>query len=664
MTELRDIIAEQAERWFLWFVFGLGIGAAVYFSVPVEPTIPVLIGIAIVGCALIALARSWWVAPALMVASILFGFALGGWQAILAAEPKLTKNYSGPIAGTIYKIDQSHSGATRVWLRQIDMDWDRPEPTYIRVSLAELPYEPLKVGQRIAVQAFLTPPPRKSDPHGYDFERAAWFMGLGGVGYARDPPNIFSAAPTGWSTALPRWRALIADTLDTNMSARASALAKAILIGDRTGIAETDLEALRIANLAHLLAISGLHMGLMTAIVFFAVRTPLVFIFYHANARMLKKVAAATALAAGAFYLVISGFGVATQRAFVMVAVMLCAVLLDRPAISLRSLAVAGAILIILQPELIVHAGFQMSFAATSALIVGFDCARRFMGQIHSPFLKNAIAVVLSSGLAGFATAPIAVAHFNRIAVYGLPANLISVPLMGALILPALLIALTFEVIGLGRPFFFVAEQGLLWILNVAVVTSDQPGASIHVPSMGTIPVSVLAIGWAIVCIGTGYVRGVGVVIACVGFLLFFQSDRPAILVSDRGGTVGVQITDQRAINREKGASFEISQWLESDGLVTDQVAGFALWPKGTLVEPIPNVLVISGKDRPDRWIPCDSGTLVIAPRLYINLKGECDRITGHELSNGAVKVHIIGDRFRIETIPQTQRIWSRKPDQ
>lgn len=161
----------------------------------------------------------------------------------------------------------------------------------------------------------------------------------------------------------------MAGYLQQRIPGETGGFAAAITAGDRSGVGEQTLTALRQSNLAHLLAISGLHMGLLTGFVFAAVRVLFCLVPPVALRWPVKKLAALAALAAGAGYLMLSGGNVATERAFVMVAVMLGAVLLNRRAITLRAVAVAALIVLLRRPESLLSPGFQMSFAATAALV-------------------------------------------------------------------------------------------------------------------------------------------------------------------------------------------------------------------------------------------------------------------------------------------------------
>ena len=263
------------------------------------------------------------------------------------------------------------------------------------------------------------------------------------------------------------------------MPGAAGGFAAAILTGDRSGVDVAHLEDLRNSNLAHLLAISGLHMGLLTGFVFAALRFVMALWPGFALRVPTRKLAALGALAAGAFYLALSGGNVATQRAYVMVAVMFVAVLLDRRAISLRSVAIAAVVVLVLRPEALVQAGFQMSFAATVALVAIFRALnddgtwRERVPRWAMPIAS----VALCSVVAGVATAPIAAASFNRLVEYGLLANLAAVPLMGLVIMPAGVVAAVLAPFGLEGLALGVMAPAIEWILMVARFVANLDGA-------------------------------------------------------------------------------------------------------------------------------------------------------------------------------------------
>ena len=351
----------------------------------------------------------------------------------------------------------------------------------------------------------------------------------------------------------------------------AGAFAAAIMTGDRSGMGQASLEALRASNLAHLLAISGLHMGLLVGFVFAVIRYGLALIPWVALRWPVKKLAAGVALGVGAFYLALSGGNVATERAFIMVAVVLVAVLLGRRALTLRAVAIAALIVLVWQPESLTGPGFQMSFSATVALIAVFR-ALRGVDLRHLPrWSRPVLSVFVSSLVAGLATAPYAAAHFNMISHYGLIANLVSVPLMGAVVMPAAVLASCLAPFGLDWIGFALMEAGLRWILFVAHSVAAQPGALSHVVAPAGIVLPVLTLGLVWVILWQGRARFAGLLAVPLAFVLWQNSTRPVLLVADDGALIGVLGAQGRSLSKPTGSGFVAGIWLENDGAPVPQ---------------------------------------------------------------------------------------------
>ena len=147
----------------------------------------------------------------------------------------------------------------------------------------------------------------------------------------------------------------------------------------------------------------------------------------------------------------------------------------------MRAVALAAIIVLLLRPEALMSPGFQMSFAATTALVVAFRIARSWKFWRLPRTANYAIGLLLSSAVAGMATAPIGAAHFNQIAHFGLLANSLSVPLMGAVIIPAAVFSALLWPIGLEWIGLFVMGVGIEWILGVAHWVSSLDHSVSHV---------------------------------------------------------------------------------------------------------------------------------------------------------------------------------------
>ncbi|SEK34464.1 competence protein ComEC [Roseovarius nanhaiticus] len=583
-----------------WAPVCLATGIGLYFSLPVEPGWPAYAALATLGLSMLMLSR--WIgqaaAPlAIGVALILAGAILAGARAHHVAGPVLGWRYYGPIEGRVVGIDRSASDAVRVTLDRVKLARVPPHrtPGRIRLSLhSKIEGAAPRPGLYMGATGHLSPPSGPVEPGGFDFQRHAWFQGLGAVGYTRVP--LVALAPPEGGQWMFRIRMALSARVQAALGGETGGFAAAIMTGDRSGMGQDTLTALRVSNLAHLLAISGLHMGLLTAFVFAALRYGLALIPFIALRAPVKPVAAALALVVAAFYLGLSGGSIATERAFIMVAVMLVAVMLDRRALSLRAVALAALIVLVLRPEALMGPGFQMSFAATTALIAVFGWLQHDALPRGPKWLRPVIAVVVSSGVAGFATAPIAAAHFNQIAHYGLIANLASVPLMGVLVMPAAVLSVCLMPFGLEWVGLWIMGLGLDWILLVAHWISMQEGARGMVPSPGPLVLPLLSLGALTVILWQGRARLIGALPIAVAFLLWAGVERPRVLIADTGGLVGIMTPEGRALSTAKGDGFAALNWLENDGDPATQEEAAARWPAAQQAEDWPDILALRGK--------------------------------------------------------------------
>lgn len=599
---------------FPWAPVMLACGIGGYFALHSEPSPMLLLacGGGAAGLMLAARAGREWSGPCLWAAALLLaGFALAGLRAHLVAAPVLGWRSYGPVEGRIVGIDRSASDALRLTLDQIVLARTDPDrvPHRVRVSLqgdgASFRAIP---GNRVMMTAHLGPPGGPVEPGGFDFQRQAWFLGLGAVGYTRSP--VLNISPANSAQPLLRARMTLSGHVQARLPGQVGAFAAAIMTGDRSGLDAATLEAMRVSNLAHLLAISGLHMGLLAGFVFAACRLGFAAVPRIGLRWPAKKLSAGFALVAAAGYLGLSGGNVATERAFVMVAVMLTAVMLDRRALTLRAVAVAATIVLCLHPEALLGPGFQMSFAATVALVGVFGWLRDADIQLGPPWLRPLLTVVISSAVAGAATAPVAAAHFNQFVQYGLLANLLSVPLMGLLVMPAAVLAVLVLPLGLDWIALWVMGLGLDWILFVARWVSALDGARIPVIAPGPEVLPIFSLGALFVVLWQGRARLVGILPVLLAFWLWAGVERPLVLISDTGALVGVMTEQGRALSKPRGAGFVATNWLENDGDRATQIAAYARWPQAA-GSRLP-VRVIDGAAVMQRPIDCAGAPVVV----------------------------------------------------
>lgn len=593
---------------FAWVPVCLAAGIAGWFLWPDLPPLllwPLLLGLIAAGliCTRLALrlaeaGRIGWDlsdalrAGGLALALVASGAGLAGLRSAQVAAPVLEWRYYGPVEGRLIVIDRSARDRIRLTLDQVVLRNLSPERTPDRVRLSLMagagtgPLPPL--GQRVMLTGHLGPPPGPAAPGSFDFRQFAYFARLGAVGYSRTPVMAV-APPEGGFWGMHRARMAISAAIQDGIGGQKGAVAAALMTGDRSGIEEATNEVMRASNLYHIISISGLHMSMLAGFVYTSLRILMAGLqgLRIGSGLPAHKLSAGAALLASGAYLWLSGGGVATERSFVMVAVMLGAILADRRAISLRTVALAATIILIYSPEAVTTPGFQMSFAATVALILSYGPWARL--SPHVPvWLRPVAMLVISSFVAAMVTSPIAAAHFNRMAQYGLLANLLAVPVMGALVMPAGVIGALLAPLGLAAPALWVMGLGTAWMLWVAEFVAGLGGAVTAIPMPPAMVVPLMGFGavlivlcWRGLQVGrrlTPLSAGLaaGLLMLGVAGVSWLASDRPLILIAPEAEAVGIMTPAGRAISKPSGGAFVVSNWLLEDGDVATQAEAAA----------------------------------------------------------------------------------------
>ena len=679
VRRLRQALLYQRGNLFGWLPVGMATGIALYFGLKFEPGLALLASACclVLGLMLLASKLDESLSPIpILFAMVALGFFLGAWRAHSVAGPVLDWRYYGPVEGRIVGMDRSASDAIRLTLDRVKLDRVAPvdTPTRVRVSLhgdATLGVTP-EPGLRVMTTAHLSPPGGPVEPGGFDFQRHAWFAELGAVGYSRVPLVAISQAKFDWAQTLFHLRMSISDRVRAVLPGDVGGFAAAVTTGDRSGIGRAALEALRASNTAHLLAISGLHMGLLTGFVFGLLRISLALIPAAALRWPVRKLAACGALAAAVAYLGLSGGNVATERAFVMVSVALCALLIDRRAISIRGVAVAALIVLTLRPEALMGPGFQMSFAATTALVAVFGWMRDGKVQLGPKWVQPVVGVILASAISGIATAPVGAAHFNAVSHYGLVANFFSVPLMGLVVIPAAVLAVGLSTIGLEAVGLWIMGQGLSWILWVSETVAGWEGSRSFVPGPDGIVLPLMALGALFVILWQGRARVAGVVAVAASLAIWQTVERPAVLIDETGNLVGVMKAEGRALSRAKGAGFVARNWLENDGEQVEQAAAASRWSVADGPQGTPDIHHLRGKRALASFDGCAAGDIVVANGEILDIaKADCILLYPELLrATGAIAIVIRHGVPQLVTARDEagDRMWSgwtkhRRPD-
>ena len=670
----------QRGHLFGWVPVFVGTGIGLYFGLLAEPEPWVYWALAALIVSLLVLVpvSGAGLRPLLVgVLCLAAGFGLAALRAHQVAAPVLEFRYYGPIEGRIVHIDRSGSDAVRLTLDQVRMEDLSPQrtPARVRISLhgEQRWLEPVP-GLRIMLTGHLSPPSGPAEPGGFDFRRMAWFQGLGAVGYTRTPVLLDQAYdPMAEGLAIQKLRDRISSFVRDEIPGNPGGFAAAVTTGDRSGLSLEASDAMRASNIYHLVSISGMHMGMLAGFVFAVVRYGVALVPPLALRLPARKVAALVALPAAAFYLVLAGRAIPTERAFIMVAVMLVAILLDRRALSLRSVAMAAVIVLALRPESLLNPGFQMSFSAVVALVFAFR-ALPYQGRPQDRWLRLALPVLLlmfSSLVAGSATAPFAAAHFNRVAHYGVVANLLAVPIMGLMVMPGAVILAVFGPLGIEWPGLWMMETGGRWILWVGEMVSGWDGAVSAVPKPGLAVLPILTLGCCFVLLWQGRSRWIGAAPIGMALILWSQTERPAVLVADTGSLLGLMTEEGRVLSKPQGDGFVAGVWLENDGTITSQQEAAARAGLGRPQERVVSadaggwhVLQVSGKTALDSIEGCAGADLVIS-NVEVDKDLPCDVFDIRRLRDvGALALWPEEAGLRVETVRDRVgwRIWHGAP--
>jgi len=584
---LAALLLAENDRWVLWFPVFLGAGVGAYFLLSVEP-LPWL------GPALLLTAASaaWLgrrngalLALAVSLSIMAGGFAIAQVRTAVVAAPVLeTRHGPATVTGRVIAVTSSDSG------RRVTLDRPRigglgPErtPERLRIGIAART-PPIKPGDWLQVRAMLSPPPGPAMPGAFDFQRQSFFDRLGAVGYATGRPVLVAAAEQGagpgdeWSLAIERLRRSIAERTMAVVPGANGAVVAALLTGDRSAIPKAVLDDFRDSGLAHLLAISGLNIGLVAGILMVTVRSLLALAPPLALNQPIKKWAAVVAVSGAFFYTLIAGATVPTLRSFLMLLLILVGVLFDRRGISMRVVAWAAVVILVFSPESLLGPSFQMSFAAVVALIatyeVSADSFRRLGRDSPGPLRRLAVylgGVLLTTLVGSAASSPFAIFHFNSVANYGLLANLVAVPLTALWIMPCGIVAFLLMPFGWEWIGLIPMGWGNAIILDVTHAVAMWPGAVTLLTAMPDAALVAICLGGLWLCLWRQRWRWLGVAPIAAGMAAIGLLTPPDILIDGQGRLMATRLADgTMAVSTGRGARFEREAWLRRTGQEDD----------------------------------------------------------------------------------------------
>lgn len=583
-TTLAAVLADERPRYVNWLPVLFGLGIWIYFALASEPPAPAAALPLILGLMLSALAQPGGNGRLLGLALVIVGagFCLAKIRTDQVTAPILERNLrAAEVTGILERREPHAKRGERLTLRLVavaDISPERmPQRARIRVMAS---IGDLRPGDALRLTASLSPPAAPAIPGGYDFARAAFFERIGAVGYALQPPQKVTLADLPEPGLALRIRAAVEDLrqdigqrIETALPGERGALAAALITGERGGITEATTNAYRDSGLVHILSISGLHMAIMSGAVYALLRFFLAAIPALALTQPIKKWAAVGGAIGAVLYYAISGGSAATLRSAIMMVVFFIAIILGRPAIAMRNVAVAALLILIVYPESLLDVGFQMSFAAVAALVAAYEAVRVGMdrnGVTPGPVMRVALplgGILFSTLIAGFAVTPLSVYHFHAMQHYAPLANLVAIPVCNLLVMPAALATLAALPFGL--------EHAPLWAMGIGIdlmgwtarFVSGLPGAVTHVTQVPDIAFACVLAGGLWLVLWQRKWRLAGGPLILLGLVLAPSAERADVLIGREGSLVAVRDANGKlAAHSERPSTFEMKRWLEHDG--------------------------------------------------------------------------------------------------
>ncbi|GLR78119.1 ComEC/Rec2 family competence protein [Azospirillum oryzae] len=653
---LAALAGAEGERWVLWLPVAFGAGVSLYFGLRQEPVW--WGGLAGVGGAVVLLlaVRRWFALAGVAMALLMVaaGFLVAQAHTVRMAAPVLTRSIAGAtVTGRVMAVER-RPGAVRITLREATVSRLAPEqtPAALRIRLSDRNPAPVP-GSVVRLRATLLPPQAPAEPGAFDFQRRAWFMGLGGTGFATGAVEQVEAPPvTGWSTvaiAFERARGAIAERVAAAIGDPVEAsVTTALLNGEEFGIPEATLDDFRNSGLAHLLSISGLHVGIAAGILFYVVRALLAAVPYIALRWPIKKIAALFGIVSALAYTLLVGAPLPTVRSVLMTGMVMGAIMLDRHPLSMRLVAFAGLVTIAMDPEGMLGPSFQMSFAAVVALIAAFERGsvrlaewRRDAGWFGRGLFYVG-GILLTSVVATLATLPFSLFHFQQIAFYGVLSNLIAIPITSFWVMPWSLIAYALLPFGLEAPALIAMNWGDRAVIWTAAFFGRLPWASLTVPAMPVAGFAALVAGGLWLCVWRRRWRWLGMLPILAGLASPMLVERPDVLVAGDGTVVAVRLPDGRLSASGKGGGRVTETWRERDG-------------ERTTADPWP---VAGGWSEGERSLSCDAlgclyrlrGKMLALPRLPDSLDEDCgaaDAVVTAAVARGC-RAGVVVDRWAL----------------
>jgi competence protein ComEC len=584
-----SLLEQETESLIAWLSVLYGLGIAIYFALSTEPPlwVCIILVLTLILYGITLKTKSLW---ARRIAIGLVFLSLGFTGVKVRTDVLATPQLQSPIGiqafeGRVNAIERMVN-STRITIDHVQFEKklnpDKPIPHKIRITLKGRlqPSDTLMPGDLVRGKAFLNPPMRPVLPGGYDFRRKAYFEGIGAVGYGIKA--LTALAPLqdkGFFRTLSETVAALRTRLTAYMRAQipgeSGAIVAALVTGDRAGITDTTRQAYADAGIAHILAISGLHLSIVAGLIFFVIRNSLALIPGLALRQPVKKWAAAIALLFTFVYLVVCGASIPAERAFVMTSLVLIAVMLDRTALTMRNVALAALVVLFIIPEALVSVSFQLSFAAVIALVASYERMHSILTRWRATCKDSRVkkyalylfGLMFSSFIATLATSPFTIFTFNRFSLVAILTNLLAIPYVSLVLMP-LIVFFLFTAPFLGTLIAPLVGQAIDFLSAVAFYFQKLPGAIILVPHASLWVQMLCVSGLLWLALWTTSLRLWGLVPLALSGFLFYMQKAPDLFIAE--GQQILILRDSQGkpwVNSLQAGRFARKAWLQQSAL-------------------------------------------------------------------------------------------------
>ncbi len=565
---LEPFLHKEQHQLFLWAPVLLGLGICLYFAPIVEPPsfyayvalILVTLGVFIPSQAPLALGYG-----ARAMAFVAAGYALISIMAVYKpAFP--TVPLKGRLRARVQQVDYFEN-KIRLLFEPGSLRGKAIGPARVNFRYkASAPPPRILPGDYVSVWVNVTPPPQAISPKTYDFQKRAFFAGIQYTGYGS--LRSLKVRHYKHKHTLNTLRSQLAHNIEALLPPPQASVVKALTVGDKSGITPTVREYFAISGLAHILAISGLHMSIIASVIFLLLNRLLALLLWRWPLAPTRKIAAVVTILFTGFYLCISGGGIPAQRAFVMTTLIMLAIMAERSAINLRTLALAALFILGLYPQELLFPSFQMSFAAVLALVSVWEFLNkspRFgavfyrRGSLLYKVMIYVVGSALTSLIASVATAPFSVLHFKQFSLVGVVANMLAIPLATVVIMPLCFLLVVTLLIGGAFPAVLLAAP-INWLINIA---SFFANLGIGHYTTGAQPagwISLIVVGGLCMLLWRSRLRWVGAPIVACAFLLP-RPPLPLLVVAGTNKNI-MRIQDNQAYVLRQN-TYATKQWQE-----------------------------------------------------------------------------------------------------